>query len=105
MVCACAACTPAWEAVSYRGLFIAGWFGVREKQCSRLEIYDRLRASEQAVTHLRALFLCYSLCSGDVWNLCFLRSGVRHPVDVVFSAQILVSMAVVFHFRRLGFLP
>ena len=35
------------EAVSYRGLFTAGWFGVREKHCSRLEIYDRLRASEQ----------------------------------------------------------
>ena len=37
------------QAVSYRGLFIAGWFGVREKHCSRLEIYDRLRTSEQAV--------------------------------------------------------
>ena len=36
------------EAVSYRGLFTAGWFGVREKHCSRLKIYDRLRASEQA---------------------------------------------------------
>ena len=40
---------PVWEAVSYRGLFTAGWFGVGEKHCSRLEIYDRLRASEQAV--------------------------------------------------------
>ena len=37
-----------WEAVSYRGLFTADWFGVREKHCSPLEIYDRLRASEQA---------------------------------------------------------
>ena len=36
------------EAVSYRGLFTAGWFGVREKHYSRLEIYDRLRANEQA---------------------------------------------------------
>ena len=36
------------EAVSCRRLFTAGWFGVREKHCSRLEIYDRLRASEQA---------------------------------------------------------
>ena len=36
------------EAVSYRGLFTAGWFGVREKHCFRLEIYDRLRVSEQA---------------------------------------------------------
>ena len=36
------------EAVSYRGLFTAGWFGVREKHYSRLEIYDHLRASEQA---------------------------------------------------------
>ena len=39
---------PVQEAVSYRGLFTAGWFGVREKHCSRLKIYDRLRASEQA---------------------------------------------------------
>ena len=39
---------PVREAASYRGLFAAGWFGVREKHCSRLEIYDRLRASEQA---------------------------------------------------------
>jgi len=34
------------EAVSYRGLFTVGWFSVREKHCSWLEIYDRLRASE-----------------------------------------------------------
>ena len=34
---------PVREAVSYRGLFTAGWFGVREKYCFRLEIYDRLR--------------------------------------------------------------
>ena len=40
---------PVREAVSYRGLFTAGWFGVREKHCSWLEIYDRLRASEQVV--------------------------------------------------------
>jgi len=39
---------PVREAVSYRGLFTAGWFGEREKHCSRLKIYDRLRASEQA---------------------------------------------------------
>ena len=37
---------PVREAVY--GLFTAGWFGVREKHCSWLEIYDRLRASEQA---------------------------------------------------------
>jgi len=36
------------EAISYRGLFTAGWFGVREKHCSRLKIYDRLRANEHA---------------------------------------------------------
>jgi len=35
------------EAVSYRELFIIGWFGMREKYYFRLEIYDRLR-SEQA---------------------------------------------------------
>ena len=39
---------PVREAVSYRGLFTAGWFDVREKYCFRLEIYDRLRANEQA---------------------------------------------------------
>ena len=44
---------PVREAVSYRGLFTAGWFGVREKHCFRLEIYDRLRASEQAECHWR----------------------------------------------------
>ena len=42
------------EAVSYRGLFTVGWFGVREKHCFRLEIYDRLRASEQAL----CLYVC-----------------------------------------------
>ena len=41
---------PVREAVSYRGLFTAGWFGVREKHCFRLKIYDRLRASEQAAS-------------------------------------------------------
>ena len=39
---------PVQEAVSYRRLFTAGWFGVREKHCSQLKIYDCLRASEQA---------------------------------------------------------
>ena len=42
---------PVREAILYRRLFTAGWFGVREKHCSRLEIYDRLRASEQVVNH------------------------------------------------------
>ena len=37
---------PVREAVSYRGLFTARWFGVREKHCFRLKIYDRLRANE-----------------------------------------------------------
>ena len=40
---------PVREAVNDRGLFTAGWFGVREKHCFRLEIYDRLRASKQAL--------------------------------------------------------
>ena len=39
---------PVREAVLYRRLFTAGWFSVREKYYSRLEIYNRLRASEQA---------------------------------------------------------
>jgi len=36
------------EAVSYHRLFIVGWFGVKENHCFQLEIYDHLRASEQA---------------------------------------------------------
>jgi len=43
---------PVRKAVSYRELFTVGWFDVREKHCFRLEIYDRLRASEQAVRNL-----------------------------------------------------
>ena len=43
---------PVREAVNDRGLFTAGWFGVREKHCSQLEIYDRLRASELQVPRL-----------------------------------------------------
>jgi len=39
---------PVQETVSYRELFTAGWFDVKEKHCSQLKIYDRLRASEQA---------------------------------------------------------
>ena len=41
---------PVREAVSYRRLFTAGWLGVREKHCFRLEIYDRLRANEQTAS-------------------------------------------------------
>ena len=40
---------PVQEAVSYRGSFTAGWFGVREKHCFRLKIYDRLRSDEHVV--------------------------------------------------------
>ena len=47
---------PVREAVSYRGLFTVGWFDVREKHCFRLEIYDRLRANEQAVYRLMCSF-------------------------------------------------
>ena len=49
--------------VSYRGLFTADWFGVREKYCSRLEIYDRLRASEQAADPIMLLGLDFWLVS------------------------------------------
>ena len=38
-------------ACSYRGLFTAGWFGVREKHCSQLKIYDHLRESEHAANN------------------------------------------------------
>jgi len=38
------------EAVLYRGLFTAGWFGVREKHYFWLKIYDPLRASEQVAS-------------------------------------------------------
>ena len=53
---------PVREAVNDRGLFTAGWFGVREKHCSRLEIYDRLRASEQAESAWIFCRLCYGHC-------------------------------------------
>ena len=59
---------PVREAVSYRGLFTAGWFGVREKHCSRLKIYDRLRANEQAARSCAGPSLawqveqCYASC-------------------------------------------
>ena len=46
---------PVREAVSYRGLFTADWFGVREKHYSQLKIYDRLRASEQPDVPLQQL--------------------------------------------------
>ena len=56
---------PIREAVSYRGLFTAGWFDVREKHCSWLEIYNRLRASEQADDlHL------INGCGKDKKNMC-----------------------------------
>jgi len=48
---------PVRFVVNDRGLFTAGWFGVREKHCSRLEIYDRLRASEQAVCNQNFCFV------------------------------------------------
>ena len=38
---------PVRHTVLDSGLFTAGWFGVREKHCFWLEIYDRLRPSEQ----------------------------------------------------------
>ena len=56
---------PVREAVSYRGLFTAVWFGVREKHCSPLEIYDRLRASEEALLPRFKHQLIYKL---ESWN-------------------------------------
>ena len=50
---------PVREAVSYRGLFTVVWSGVTEKHCSRLEIYDRLRASEQAAEFWKKRRRCY----------------------------------------------
>ena len=52
---------PVREVVSYHKLFTAGWFDVREKHCSRLKIYDRLQASEQA-RHLVVWHFNSSLC-------------------------------------------
>jgi len=49
------------KSTTYRGLFTAGWFGVREKHCSQLEIYDRLRASEQAAS--------VSSCAGTQFSI------------------------------------
>jgi len=40
---------PVREAVNDRGLFTAAWFGVREKHCFWLKIYDRLRASDYSI--------------------------------------------------------
>ena len=57
---------PVREVVSYRGLFTAGWFGVREKHCSWLEIYDRLRASEQADRMEGVEYIKYS-ASPKLW--------------------------------------
>ena len=51
---------PVREAVSYRGLFTAGWFDVREKHYSRLKIYDRLRANEQPDYLETSMSLCRS---------------------------------------------
>ena len=56
---------PVREAVNDRELFTAGWFGVREKHCSWLEIYDRLRASEQAVCSLH----CKNPKFGTGWSI------------------------------------
>ena len=66
---------PVREAVSYRGLFTAGWFGVREKQCSRLKIYDRLRANEQADDGTRSWEL--------VWIVARLQERPNAVVTVV----------------------
>ena len=55
---------PVREAVSYRELFTVGWFGVREKHCSRLKIYNRLRASEQALQELPTDAQCNILLLG-----------------------------------------
>ena len=68
---------PVREAVSYRGLFTAGWFGVRKKHCSRLEIYDRLRASEQAVCPFLGLWV-------DLESI-YLESNARGPLNVLCS--------------------
>ena len=65
---------PVQEAVSYRGLFTADWFGVREKHCSRLEIYNRLRASEQAIYCVLQLSSC--CVAGYLFKCCYY---VCHP--------------------------
>ena len=81
---------PVREAVSYRGLFTAGWFSVREKHCSRLKIYDRLRASEQAA--FRQFNPLYSLNQSppmtrrneSLWNL---GSGMKSGPDSRLSCR------------------
>ena len=60
---------PVREAVNDRGLFTAGWFSVREKHYSRLEIYDRFRdppSSESYVMQI-ALFL-YTLDKSQIFD-------------------------------------
>ena len=67
---------PVREAVSYRGLFTAGWFGVREKHCSRLEIYDRLRASEQAESNFLYLITTHNKLI-QIHGMCFYHIPVE----------------------------
>ena len=61
----------------YRGLFTAGWFGLREKHCFRLEIYDRLRASEQAddVVCCGLCLVMVALCSRRTLTFFFCREN------------------------------
>ena len=69
------------EAVLYRGLFTAGWFGVREKHGSRLKIYDRLRASEQAVYRFKP----YVLICVDRWCIAMGRRLHHRYIVLGFS--------------------
>jgi len=61
---------PVREVVSYRGLFTAGWFGVREKYYSRLKIYDRLQASEQANCKLKKSSILSCTPAGRLMHAC-----------------------------------
>jgi len=80
---------PVREVVNDRGLFTAGWFGGREKHCSRLEIYDHLRASKQTEDHSQHMTFnvlsrknkCYAKlalnwCSADMDYLWFVLENI-----------------------------
>ena len=55
---------PVREAVNDRGLFTVGWFGVREKYCSRLKftiVYEQTNRLQSCSHHPCHLYLLISL--------------------------------------------
>ena len=65
--------------VSYRGLFTAGWFGVREKHCSRLEIYIVYEQANRLVVRGLPMRPCFphSICFSETTTKCISCSRRR----------------------------